>query len=292
MNYSDIYALGKAEKTEMEIKFHKYQGAGNDFVMIDARETPFPADRQRVSRICHRRYGIGADGLIVLEADAGTDFSMDYFNSDGRRSTMCGNGGRCIAALARDLGIGNGHSVRFRAPDGVHEAFFEGWNVRLGMNDVPAVERTDGGFFTGEGLEPLWCCFLDTGSPHCVVWLDGGLDALDVPHYGRIVRRHPLFAAYGGTNVDFVQHAGAGGLRLRTYERGVEDETLACGTGAVAAACAAHRMGAREGSRTLLKASGGELQVDFRAEDDGRYTHVWLTGGAHRVFSGTYYCNE
>ena len=275
----------------MNIPFYKYQGAGNDFVMIDARTKPFDPRQELVERMCHRRYGIGADGLIVLagDADPGVDFSMDYFNSDGRRSTMCGNGARCIAALARDLGIGTEQGVRFRAPDGLHQAFFEGSLVRLGMNDVPTVQLLEKENLPCGALRPRWVCFLDTGSPHCVVGLDDGLETIDLARWGRAIRHGAMFAHRGGTNVDFVQLSAEGVVQLRTYERGVEDETLACGTGAVASAIAVHRMGETSNESVPVKALGGDLTVDFHAAPQGSYTRVWLTGGAQRVFSGTFY---
>ena len=272
----------------MKLEFSKYQGAGNDFVMVDDRRGIFPReDTSLVGRLCDRRYGIGADGLILLREDPAADFAMVYYNSDGRESTMCGNGGRCIAAFARDLGIGDGQAVEFRAVDGMHKAVFKGKAVQLGMNDVTAVTAMENGI-SYEDIVPLWNCFLDTGSPHYVSMIKEGLESLDVARFGRAIRNNDHFAPKGGTNVNFVQEEN-GKLLLRTYERGVEDETLACGTGTVAAAVAAHRMGVVSSEKVYLKAPGGCLEVDFRPESGGRYTDIRLTGPAEKVFDGIFY---
>ena len=275
----------------MKLEFSKYQGAGNDFVMVDDRWGIFPReDTSLVERLCDRRYGIGADGLILLQKDSEADFAMVYYNTDGRESTMCGNGGRCIAAFARDLGIGNGQTVEFRAADGMHKAVFKGKAVQLGMNDVTAVTAMEGGM-SYDGIVPLWNCFLDTGSPHYVSMIKEGLESLDVARFGRAIRNNDHFAPRGGTNVNFVQKEN-GKLLLRTYERGVEDETLACGTGTVAAAVAAHRMGIVSGEKVYLKAPGGDLEVDFRPEGSGCYTNIRLTGPAEKVFEGIFYSEK
>lgn len=271
----------------MKLEFSKYQGAGNDFVLVDDRRGIFPRkDTSLVERMCDRRYGIGADGLILLRRDDEADFAMVYYNSDGRESTMCGNGGRCIAAFARDLGIGDGRSVTFRAVDGMHRAVFEGKAVQLGMNDVTAVTGMEG-TISYDGITPLWNCFLDTGSPHYVSMIQEGLESLDVARFGRAIRNNDHFGPRGGTNVNFVQQEN-GKLALRTYERGVEDETLACGTGTVAAAVAAHYMGIVPDEKVLLKARGGDLEVEFRSEGNGRYTGIRLTGPAEKVFDGIF----
>lgn len=271
----------------MKLEFSKYQGAGNDFVMVDDRRGIFPRkDTSLVARMCDRRYGIGADGLILLRRDDEADFAMVYYNSDGRESTMCGNGGRCIAAFARDLGIGNGQTVEFRAIDGMHKAVFRGKTVQLDMSDVTAVTAMESGI-SYDGIVPLWNCFLDTGSPHYVSMIQEGLASLDVARFGRAIRNNGYFKPRGGTNVNFVQEEN-GILLLRTYERGVEGETLACGTGTVAAALAAHYMGGVPDERVLLKARGGDLEVEFRSEGNGCYTGIRLTGPAEKVFDGIF----
>lgn len=271
----------------MKLEFSKYQGAGNDFVMVDDRRGIFPQeDISLVEHLCDRRYGIGADGLILLRRDDQADFAMVYYNSDGRQSTMCGNGGRCIAAFARDLGIGDGRFVAFRAVDGMHRAVFEGRSVQLGMGDVEGITAMEIDM-SYDGLPPLWNCFLNTGSPHYVSMVKDGLEMLDIVRLGRAIRNSDYFKPRGGTNVNFVR-AENGKLLLRTYERGVEDETLACGTGTVAAALAAHYMGVIPGSKVFLKARGGDLEVEFRSEGDGHYTDIRLTGPAEKVFDGVF----
>ena len=272
----------------MNIPFYKYQGAGNDFVMIDARTKPFDPRQELVERMCHRRYGIGADGLIILagDADPEVDFSMDYFNSDGRRSTMCGNGGRCIAALARDLGIGTEQGVRFRAPDGLHQAFFEGGLVRLGMNDVPTVQLLEKESLPCGEIRPRWVCFLDTGSPHCVVGLNDGLETINLVRWGRAIRYGAMFAHRGGTNVDFVEWVSDGHIRVRTFERGVEDETLACGTGVTASVLAAVLHADSRQTQFRIDVPGGTLGVRFAVRDGDRFSGIVLTGPARKVFDG------
>ena len=204
-------------------KFSKYHGAGNDFVMIDGRTEPFDATPERVAALCRRRTGIGADGLMILESDPAEEFRMRYFNADGGEATMCGNGGRCIALFAHHLGIG-GMRKRFIGVDGPHTAELlrvegpEG-EIRLGMIDVRRVE-----------VHPEYL-FLDTGSPHYVEFVES-VRGVDVAGRGAAIRHSAAFAARGGTNVNFVEIVSDGHIRIRTFERGVEAETLACGTGA------------------------------------------------------------
>lgn len=206
-------------------KFSKYHGAGNDFVMIDGRTEPFDATPERVAALCRRRTGIGADGLMILESDPAEEFRMRYFNADGGEATMCGNGGRCIALFAHHLGIG-GMRKRFIGVDGPHTAELlrvegpEG-EIRLGMIDVRRVE-----------VHPEYL-FLDTGSPHYVEFVES-VRGVDVAGRGAAIRHSAAFAASGGTNVNFVEIVSDGHIRIRTFERGVEAETLACGTGATA----------------------------------------------------------
>ena len=256
------------------MEFYKYQGAGNDFVMIDDRQGIFPQnDTALAALMCDRRYGIGADGLILLGHSDRYDFSMTYYNSDGRKGTMCGNGGRCIAAFARDLGLPSGQNTVFSAVDGIHHAFFEDSNVRLGMNDVEKIERF--------GHDR----FLDTGSPHYVSFVEN-VSEINVFSAGKKIRNNNYFGPRGGTNVNFASVNG-GVINLRTYERGVEDETLACGTGAVATAIAAHDKGLVTAQSVPVEALGGSLRVDFSFAE-GRYSKVWLTGPAEMVFKGTW----
>lgn len=255
----------------MRLEFCKYHGAGNDFVLIDNRGLTFEADNiSLISWLCDRRFGIGADGLMLLQELPGYDFEMRYFNSDGREASMCGNGGRCIAAFARRLGIG-GHKVTFMAVDGVHEAIFEeDGDISLRMSDVSQVEA--------EGDE----FFLDTGSPHFVRFLDS-LDGLDVVREGKAVRYSSRFREKG-TNVNFVKQEGDH-LTVYTYERGVEDETLACGTGITASALGAALRSGLTAGRFGVTAKGGKLAVSFRNNGE-RFTDIWLRGPAAFVFEG------
>ena len=258
------------------IDFSKYQGAGNDFVLIDARAADPELTRDEVRRLCDRRFGIGADGLMTLENDpAGADFYMRYYNSDGGESTMCGNGGRCIALFARHLGIG-GRTERFRSSDGIHEAERLGdgqWKLK--MIDVAQVRPL------GDGRS--W--FVFTGSPHYVEFTDD-VAQVDVAVRGAEIRRRAEFAAAGGTNVNFVQVLEPGRIRVRTFERGVEAETLACGTGVTAAALATHRTRQPECRDFTVEAMGGILGVKFATRPDGSFSDIFLTGPAERVFTG------
>ena len=260
--------------------FWKYQGAGNDFILLDQRERQWivRADTARIRRLCDRHFGIGADGLILLQNRPGFDFEMVYFNADGRESSMCGNGGRCIAAFAKHLGLIFGHG-RFWAIDGEHEARLahtlpsgEEW-VELKMQNVQHVEKQGDAFV------------LNTGSPHFVRFVDG-LDNVDMVREGRAVRYAEPFQAEG-INVNLVC-AEPSGLSIRTYERGVEDETLACGTGVTAAAIAHFlRAGGPPGpAEVSVRARGGGLAVRFTARPDGTFTDIWLCGPAQQVFAG------
>lgn len=253
--------------------FQKYHGAGNDFLIADNREGSLQLSPARIERLCNRRTGIGADGVILLEPSALAAYRMVYFNSDGSGGMMCGNGGRCLAAFADSLGY---KDLRFEAADGLHDATIlsrrEGEViVRLGMRDVTQVERLDADTF-----------FLDTGTRHYVRFV-GDPDAVDVVTEGRKVRYDPRFAPLG-TNANFVGRRG-GQIIVRTYEKGVEDETLACGTGLVASALAAYLHGEapqeREGDWVAygLRARIAGLTVDFRVSGEG-FADIYLTGPA------------
>ncbi|MCC6463530.1 MAG: diaminopimelate epimerase [Saprospiraceae bacterium] len=268
----------------MKIQFWKYQGAGNDFVMLDQRHTQ-TLDRshtRHIAFLCNRHFGIGADGLILLQQHPECDFEMVYFNADGRESTMCGNGGRCIAAFAKHLGL-PGEQYRFWAIDGLHEATLPhpigpgGEWVELKMTDVAAVESNEAG-------QPEFV--LNTGSPHFIRFAPS-VDELDMVAEGRAVRYSDRFQA-AGINVNLVQEGPEGHLRIRTYERGVEDETLACGTGVTAAALAEHtRKHWSPGAHSVqVHTRGGQLSVRWMAHADGSFSNIWLCGPAQRVFSG------
>jgi diaminopimelate epimerase len=255
----------------MSLTFYKYQATGNDFILVDNRPGSFPKkDTKTISRLCHRRYGIGADGLILLESDNSTDFRMVYFNADGREGSMCGNGGRCAVAFARKLGI-IGDSCTFMAVDGMHTAHFKEDGVSLQMQDVESIHAKP---------RYMW---LDTGSPHHVqLWQDW--EDLDVKKEGERLR----YGLYGqkGSNINFVRALGSDRFEVRTYERGVEDETYSCGTGVTAVALAMHELGHLSGGRARIETLGGTLEVRFEP-NGGRYTDIWLEGPFELVFTGT-----
>jgi len=258
----------------MKIPFFKYQGTGNDFVIIDNRRNFFPKeDTALIERLCNRRFGIGADGLILLQERKGYDFEMIYFNSDGRTSSMCGNGGRCISAFAKKLGIIDKH-CRFLAIDGDHEATVndEGW-VELKMKDVAF----------GESGEDYYV--LDTGSPHYVIFVED-LDDVNVVENGQAIRYSATYKKEG-INVNFVEKTKTG-ILVATYERGVEDETLSCGTGVTACAIAHYMSKPTNTSTTVpVKTKGGDLEVHFKPREEKGVTDVWLCGKATLVFEGT-----
>ncbi|GAB4496872.1 MAG: diaminopimelate epimerase [Saprospiraceae bacterium] len=258
------------------MKFWKYQGAGNDFVMLDQREHRWLAreNTDKIAQLCDRRFGIGADGLILLENRPGFDFEMIYFNADGRESTMCGNGGRCIAAFARQLGIIREHG-HFWAIDGPHEAKLgQGVWVELKMGDVQNIDRQGDVFI------------LNTGSPHYVRFVKD-IQNLDMVQEGRAVRYSEQFKKEG-INVNLVRANDDGSLDIRTYERGVEDETLACGTGVTAAAIASYLYRGLTVNQTEIPvhARGGNLAVRFKADANGVFSDIWLCGPAEKVFEG------
>lgn len=253
------------------IKFSKYQGAGNDFVLIDNRNNDFDRfNEELVKKLCDRRFGIGADGLMLLQANANYDFEMIYFNADGREGTMCGNGGRCIVAFARDLGIIK-NSTAFLAVDGAHEAEIHDNQVNLGMIDVDTIDQ-DGEAYV-----------LNTGSPHYVVEVNN-LQDYDVFAIGTTIRNNDTYGTHG-INVNFVEKDTTGYF-LRTFERGVEDETLACGTGATATAMA---MAIKEKINGFIeipvRVLGGQLYISFDKEGT-TFGNVHLKGPADLVFSG------
>jgi len=260
-----------------QIPFYKYHGAGNDFIMVDDREGVWEpmVNEAWIALACHRRYGIGADGMIFLQrGEDGADFFMRYYNSDGRTSTFCGNGGRCIVAFAAALGV-IGDRCRFLGTDGWHEGTIldNGW-VQISMKDVHAVQEA--------GADAL---VLHTGSPHYVAFREA-IGDLDVFREGRAIRTSAPFAAEG-INVNFVETIHPGKIRIRTYERGVEDETLACGTGVVAAAIASAYRTGHPIAEWEVHALGGDLRVNFTRSGDQDFTRVYLTGPAVQVYQGT-----
>ena len=255
----------------MQLIFYKYQGTGNDFVMIDNRQQVFDRnDTKRIAFLCDRRFGIGADGLILLENHDSYDFKMVYFNADGNESSMCGNGGRCITAFANFLGVIESEAT-FEAIDGLHKATIDHELVSLQMQDVNTIENHKSHVF------------LDTGSPHHVQ-MARNLKVLDVKTNGRQIR---LAAPYNevGSNVNFVSKNTNDNFSVRTYERGVEDETYSCGTGVTAVALAMHYIGETEKNLITMQTEGGELKVAFEKHNDG-YKNIWLIGPAIQVFKG------
>lgn len=256
----------------MVIQFFKYHGTGNDFVMIDNRQNFFPKNNTKlIEQLCHRRFGIGADGLLLLENDNLTDFRMVYYNSDGNESSMCGNGGRCIVAFAKKLDIIDNQTT-FIATDGLHNAtILEDGTVSLQMKDVDEVK-----------INPDYI-YLNTGSPHHVTIVHD-LPKYDVKTNGAKIRYSNLYGK-AGSNVNFVSAKSANHFVLRTYERGVEDETLSCGTGATATAIAMHAIGKTKSNHIDLDVQGGKLKVFFEKKDE-IYQNVMLIGPATFVFKG------
>lgn len=258
----------------MKTTFYKYQGTGNDFIFIDNRDDHFPKDNTKlVGKLCDRRFGIGADGLILLENDKDSDFKMVYYNSDGNQSSMCGNGGRCIVAFAKNLNLISDETT-FKATDGLHYAFIQqNGIVSLQMKDIDEVK-----------IEKDYI-FLNTGSPHHVM-LVGDLDNYDVKGKGSEIRYSDLYGK-AGSNVNFVNQISDDHFRLRTYERGVEDETYSCGTGATAAAIAMNAVGKTNSHEIQLDVEGGKLEVTFDKVNEGhKYINVFLKGPATFVFKG------
>lgn len=258
----------------MTLAFYKYQGTGNDFVMIDNRHNEFPKNNTKlVSFLCDRKFGIGADGLILLEEDEKTDFKMVYYNADGREGSMCGNGGRCLVAFANHIGVIDSETI-FNAVDGLHKATIENDVISLQMQDV-----------TGIMVKPT-AAFLDTGSPHHVQ-LVKNLDSFNVFKEGKKLR----YGLYGekGSNVNFVEQKDSETFSVRTYERGVEDETLSCGTGVTAVAIAMYDSGKTDSENVSIRTLGGGLQVSFEKNGEG-YKNIHLVGPAEMVYKGEIEC--
>ena len=257
----------------MPVNFFKYQATGNDFVIINNLNSFFNKnDTKLIARLCDRRFGIGADGLILLESSSDFDFKMIYFNADGRESSMCGNGGRCIVAFARRLGMINDTTI-FTAVDGPHEAKIEASQISLKMQDVKSIKNKAGGII------------LDTGSPHYVSMCKD-LDNLNVQIEGAKIRNASPFLE-DGINVNFVDPIDSENFAIRTYERGVEGETLSCGTGATAVAIAMHASQKTNSNCITLQTQGGDLEVQFRSKE-ASYVDIWLRGSVRYVYEGTF----
>ena len=258
---------------DKKISFYKYQGTGNDFILLDQMENTYELTTQQIENLCHRRFGIGADGLMMLRKAEGYDFEMVYYNSDGNRSTMCGNGGRCIVKFAFDLGY-IGDVCSFLAVDGPHEAVVKKDNqVELGMIDVSDIKQIK----EDEVFE------LFTGSPHYVKFVDHEEDLNAIVKEGRSVRYSSDYAVQG-INVNLVYDNGGPDIQMATYERGVEDETYSCGTGVTAAAIS-HALRRALNDEIFVKTKGGNLRVGFVRENE-KFQHVVLKGPALFVFKG------
>jgi len=257
----------------MKFTFSKYQGTGNDFIIIDNRDSSVNLTKKQIAQICDRRFGVGADGLMFLEKHPTLDFNMRYFNSDGNEGSMCGNGGRCLVAFAKSLAIID-QETTFNTIDGTHKALIKQKNiVALQMQDVKKVLKMDENYF------------VDTGSPHFIIFSQNIKD-IDVYTEGKKIRESKRFATKG-TNVNFVE-INNNNLFVRTYERGVEDETLSCGTGVTAAAiCASAKLNTDKNSFDI-STRGGDLNVSFQKNSNNTFTDIWLTGPAQFVFKGEY----
>jgi len=251
--------------------FHKYQGTGNDFIIIDNRNYIFPKKNSSlIASLCDRHFGIGADGLILLEDHKTVDFSMIYFNADGHESTMCGNGGRCIVAFAKELKLFK-KTTTFYAIDGIHSAEINSDKVSLKMINVHDI------------LVSKEFIFTNTGSPHHIEMVEN-LDDISVIEKARTII-DSLYSSEG-CNINFVEQLDHQTFKVRTYERGVEDETLACGTGATAVVIAMYKIGKSDSNHIKLDVLGGYLEVQFIAKDES-YTDIFLSGPAQLVFKGT-----
>jgi diaminopimelate epimerase len=253
----------------MNVNCYKYQGTGNDFILIDNRDNSISLSTEQIKWLCDRRFGIGADGLMLLELESTADFKMVYFNSDGNESSMCGNGGRCITAFAKKIGVISSEA-KFLATDGLHDAKIVDDLISLKMNDVRNVEIGSDFFY------------LNTGSPHYVKYVSD-VEKMDVYTEGKKVRYNARFEAEG-TNVNFIEKK-ENELFVRTYERGVENETLSCGTGVTAAALVAAISGASTTKNNCaIKTLGGYLNVNFEKVLEHTFYNIWLEGPATFVF--------
>lgn len=257
----------------MIFEFYKYQATGNDFIIIDDREELFDIDDSNlIKSLCERKMGVGADGLILLRNHNSYDFEMIYFNSDGNQSTLCGNGARCIVSFANTLDIISSKST-FLAIDGLHQANIYDKSVSIKFNDIKTIQIDNGNYI------------VDSGSPHFITFKDN-IENLDVESEGRSIRNMGKFSK-DGINVNFVSLGNS--IRIRTYERGVESETLSCGTGAVAASIALFHSGLFEDNEVDLQTNGGLLSVTFD-EFNGVFKNIWLTGEANLVYIGEFEC--
>tara|TARA_B100000767_G_scaffold169051_1_gene158251 strand:+ start:3418 stop:4197 length:780 start_codon:yes stop_codon:yes gene_type:complete len=255
----------------MKIKFQKYQGTGNDFIIIDNTDLSFPSENiSLIKQLCDRKFGIGCDGLILINPSNSSDYLMNYYNSDGNLGSMCGNGARCSVKFAQNLNIINDKTV-FTAFDGLHNALIFEDYIMLSMKPVNEIKKY------GNDL------FLDTGSPH-YVQLVSDIEKIDVLSQGRLIRNNSLFKN-NGVNVNFVQLISNSEFSVRTYERGVENETLSCGTGVTAVALAMFELNKTSLNKLKIVTKGGDLSVEFNKTLKG-YNNIKLTGMVKMVYSG------
>lgn len=263
----------------MNLTFSKYHGTGNDFIIIDNRKLNVKLNTKQIAHICHRKFGIGADGLMLLQNKKGYDFEMVYYNADGNESSFCGNGSRCIVSFAKKLGIIKKTETKFITTDGIHTAKLplrppkgRVMHVRIKMKDVKNIEMAPDHYL------------LDTGSPHYVKFTNG-VKSADIVAEGRNIRYSDQFKKEG-VNVNLAEKNGKG-IYVRTYERGVEDETLSCGTGVTASALASSLKGISTGkSHCKILTPGGELTVRFHRKKGNSFSDIWLEGPATFVFKG------
>lgn len=266
----------------MELSFTKMNGAGNDFVLLDNRSGSLQLSRDQIARICDRHRGVGADGLLIVESPTnGSEFRMRYYNSDGGEAEMCGNGARCFTRFALKLGSGASGETAFETEAGVIQAKTIGSQVELQMSEPHSFAAAVDLEVNGRSLSVY---SVNTGVPHAVVLVDN-LETVDIKNDGSAIRHHSHFAPKG-TNVNFVQIESPSRIRIRTYERGVEDETLACGTGVVACSLIHHLHDGAKSPVEVIVRGGDTLQVGFQPSA-GKFQHVTLLGPADFTFQGT-----
>ncbi len=265
------------------VKFWKMNGAGNDFVVLDNRSNSLSLSREQIARLCQRQRGIGADGLLAVEpARNGADYRMRYYNADGGEAEMCGNGARCFARFVNLLEGGRLASTSFETIAGVINGVFVGDEVRIQLSEPFNLQLNQSLDLDGE---PHIVHSINTGVPHAVVFVED-LSSVDIRRFGAATRYHPHFAP-AGTNANFVQVIGKGSIAIRTYERGVEDETLACGTGMVACAIIHHELTGEAAPIRVQVAGGDTLEIAFEKSSGGNYENVTLLGPAEFTFEGT-----
>ena len=255
----------------MKIKFQKYQGTGNDFIIINNNRLSFPnKNKDLIKHLCDRKFGIGSDGLILINPSEKTDFEMIYFNSDGNLGSMCGNGARCSVKFAQNQKIIKSNTI-FNACDGNHNATINKDLITLSMKPVDKIKTFNNDLF------------LDTGSPHYIRFVEN-IEGFNVYNEGKLIRNSSEFKDEG-VNVNFVQIISENEFSVRTFERGVEDETLSCGTGVTAVALAMVHLKKTNSKKLKIKTRGGELTVEFNNSENG-YSEIYLTGSVKMIFSG------